>query len=124
MRSRLLLLAALLFAAPNTGAQAIAAIGGPSVHLAIDLPSYPQLAPVPGYPAYYAPGLMANYFFYDGMYWVYQDDSWHASTWYNGPWGLVAPEIVPASVLRIPVKYYRRPPRDGGEPQPQPVIVQ
>jgi len=71
---------------------------------------YPQLVPVPGYPVYYAPNLNSNYFFYDGMYWVYQRDNWYASSWYNGPWGLVAPEAVPLFVLRVPVRYYRQPP--------------
>jgi hypothetical protein len=51
-----------------------------------------------------------NLFFYDGMYWVYERDNWYASTWYNGPWGLVGPEIVPVFVLRVPVLYYRHPP--------------
>jgi hypothetical protein len=66
--------------------------------------------PVPGYPVYYAPQVNTNYFFYDGMYWVYQGDNWYASSWYNGPWGVVAPEAVPLFVLRVPVRYYRRPP--------------
>jgi hypothetical protein len=65
---------------------------------------------VPGYPVYYAPGVDSNYFFYDGMYWVYQGDSWYASSWYNGPWALVAPQAVPVFVLRVPVRYYRQPP--------------
>ena len=41
---------------------------------------------VPGYPVYYAPDIGGNYFFYDGRYWVYQDDNWYSSSWYNGPW--------------------------------------
>jgi len=52
----------------------------------------------------------SNYFFYDGLYWVYQRDNWYASSWYNGPWGLVGPAAVPLYVLRVPVRYYRRPP--------------
>jgi hypothetical protein len=52
----------------------------------------------------------SNFFFYDGMYWVYEDDRWYASGWYNGPWGLVDPQVVPLFVLRIPVRYYRSPP--------------
>ena len=44
------------------------------------------------------------------MYWVYQGDNWYASSWYNGPWGLVAPEVVPLYLLRVPVRYYRQPP--------------
>jgi hypothetical protein len=54
--------------------------------------------------------LNSNFFFYDGMYWVYQGDNWYASSWYNGPWSIVAPQVVPAYVLRVPVRYYRAPP--------------
>jgi hypothetical protein len=85
-------------------------IGLPNVSIGINLPAYPQLVRVPGYPVYYAPRLQANYFFYDGMYWVYQNDDWYSSSWYNGPWWLVRPEAVPVFVLRIPVRYYRQPP--------------
>ncbi len=74
------------------------------------MPRYPQLVRVPNYPVYYAPGLQTNYFFYDGIYWVYQQDNWYRSSWYNGPWGLVSPQAVPVYVLRIPVRYYRNPP--------------
>jgi len=81
-----------------------------SVNIGINLPVYPQLVQVPAYPVYYAPQLSANYFFYDGMYWVYQGDRWYASSWYNGPWALVAPAVVPVYILRVPVRYYRRPP--------------
>src|SRR5712691_4372755 len=80
------------------------------VSIGINLSLYPELVPVPGYPVYYAPRMEANYFFYDGMYWVYQGDTWYASSWYNGPWWVARPEVVPVFVLRIPVSYYRRPP--------------
>ena len=80
------------------------------VSIGVNLPVYPDLAVVPGYPVYYAPRMDANYFFYDGMYWVYEDDDWYSSTWYNGPWSRVGREVVPSFVLRIPVRYYRRPP--------------
>lgn len=81
-----------------------------SINIGINMPSYPRLVVVPGYPVYYDPYVNANYFFYDGMYWVYQDDDWYASSWYNGPWQRVDPFYVPLYVLRIPVRYYRRPP--------------
>ena len=80
------------------------------VSIGINFPAYPELIIVPGYPVYYAPQLEANLFFYDGLYWVYQDDNWYASSWYNGPWWIVNPEAVPLFVLRIPVSYYRQPP--------------
>lgn len=81
-----------------------------NVSIGINLPMLPALVQVPGYPVYYAPRLGYNYFFYDGMYWVFQNDNWYASSWYNGPWEFVEPEYVPLFILRIPVRYYRRPP--------------
>ena len=102
----------LMLCVPMTSAiaQVSVGIGFPGVSIGINLPVYPQLVRVPGYPVYYAPGLNSNFFFYDGMYWVYQGDNWYASSWYNGPWGLVGPQYVPLYVLRIPVRYYRAPP--------------
>ena len=86
------------------------AVAQVSVNIDINMPSYPELVRVPGYPVYYAPRQNSNFFFYDGLYWVYQGDNWYASSWYNGPWGFVAPEMVPLFVLRVPVRYYRNPP--------------
>ena len=100
----------LLCSITSAAAQVSVGIGLPGVSIGINLPVYPELVPVPGYPVYYAPQVSSNYFFYDGMYWVYQRDNWYASSWYNGPWMLVAPEVIPVFVLRVPVRYYRRPP--------------
>jgi hypothetical protein len=102
IRSVFVLLGMLLLSAPS--------VAEVSVRIGINLPVYPELIPVPGYPVYYAPRLDANYFFYDGLYWVYQDDYWYTSSWYDGPWEFVEPEFVPVFILRIPVRYYRRPP--------------
>jgi hypothetical protein len=110
MRYGLMLLWMLFWAVPSANAQVSVGIGMPGVSIGINLPLFPELVRVPGYPVYYAPRLNSNYFFYDGMYWVYESDNWYASSWYNGPWGLVAPEVVPLYVLRIPVRYYRAPP--------------
>jgi hypothetical protein len=103
MRVRLMVLLILMFSATATPAQ---------VSIGTNLESYPNLVPipVPGSPVYYAPQVASNYFFYDGLYWVYQGDDWYASSWYNGPWGLVARDVVPVYVLRIPVRFYRKPP--------------
>jgi hypothetical protein len=81
-----------------------------SVNIGINLPTYPRLVPVPGYPVYYAPAVNSNYFFYDGLYWVFDGDNWYDSRWYNGPWTMVDPFYVPSYVLRVPVRYYRRAP--------------
>ena len=112
MRHRLivLLVLALAWSAAPAAAQVSIDIGLPSVNIGINIPVFPELVVVPDAPVYYAPRLDMNYFFYDGMYWVYHGDSWYASYWYNGPWRFVAPEIVPVYVLRVPVRYYRHPP--------------
>ncbi len=110
MRYLTVMLWLLLGSVGSALAQVSIGIGLPGVSIGLNLPLFPELVQVPGYPVYYAPRLDSNFFFYDGMYWVYQGDNWYASSWYNGPWGLVAPELVPLFVLRIPVRYYRHPP--------------
>jgi hypothetical protein len=106
MRNGLIVLWMLLGSITSAAAQVSVGIGLPGVSIGINLQVFPELV----YPVYYAPQVNSNYFFYDGMYWVYQRDNWYASSWYNGPWGLVAPEAVPLFVLRVPVRYYRQPP--------------
>ncbi|MBZ0095338.1 MAG: hypothetical protein K8H75_08230 [Sulfuricella sp.] len=110
IRHVFIVLGMLLSSVASAAVQVSIGIGLPHVSIGINLPAYPQLVRVPGYPVYYAPRLEANFFFYDGMYWVYQDDDWYASSWYNGPWWLVGPEAVPVFILRIPVRFYRQPP--------------
>jgi len=110
MRKALIVLWMLLVPITTASAQVSIGIGLPGISIGINLPVYPDLVRVPGYPVYYAPQMNSNYFFYDGMYWVYQEDNWYASSWYNGPWMLVAPGVVPLFILRIPVRYYRQPP--------------
>ena len=41
---------------------------------------YETLTLIPGSPVYYAPSISSNFFFYDGMYWVYQNDNWYSSS--------------------------------------------
>ena len=110
MRKGLVVLGLLLCSIAPAPAQVSVGIGTPYVSVGINVPTYPELVPVPGYPVYYAPRLNANYFFYDGMYWLFDGENWYSSIWYNGPWELCAPEFVPLFVLRVPVAYYRRPP--------------
>jgi len=81
-----------------------------SVSVGINVPVFPRLVLVPGYPVYYDPAINLNYFFYDGLYWVFVSDRWYASSWYNGPWDYVDNYRVPLYVLRVPVRYYRQPP--------------
>jgi hypothetical protein len=110
MRHGLIGLCMLLCFLTPAVAQLSISFGTPGVSIGISLPVYPRLQRIPGYPVYYAPGVSSNYFFYDGMYWVYQGDNWYASSWYDGPWGLVDRAFVPVYLLRVPVRYYRHPP--------------
>ena len=110
MRPAPLVLSLLLGSMTPAFAQIHIDFGLPGVNIGINVPVYPRLQRIPGYPVYYAPGLDRNYFFYDGLYWVYEGDNWYASSWYNGPWGLVDPYDVPLYVLRVPVRYYRHAP--------------
>lgn len=99
-----------MFAAMPAAAQVNVALDAPGVSIGINIGTYPQLVAIPGYPVYYAPNLSANYFFYDGMFWTFVNDTWYTSAWYDGPWQLVDPVAVPLYVLRVPVRYYRVPP--------------
>jgi len=111
MRYRTLFLSLLCAAATLASAQNISVfIGEPRATIGIHFASYPEFVRVPNYPVYYAPRVNYNVFFYDGLYWAYYDDRWYASSWYNGPWGIVEPVAVPVAVLRVPVRYYRQRP--------------
>jgi hypothetical protein len=110
MRHLLLALPILLCTATATNAEISVGINMPGISIGINVPVYPRLVQVPGYPVYYDPRADSNYFFYDGLYWVYRGDNWYESSWYNGPWQSVDPIDVPLFVLRVPVRYYRQPP--------------
>ena len=110
MRPSAFLPAMLLLPAISAPAQVSISIGLPHMSIGINVPTVPELVQVPDSPVYYAPGMNTNFIFYDGMYWVFKDDNWYASSWYNGPWSPVHPEAVPLFLLRVPVSYYRRPP--------------
>ncbi len=110
IRFGLIALFILLCSAKSAPTQVNIGVSTPNVSIGINLPLYPELVPIQGYPVYYAPTVYANYFFYDGMFWVFVDGNWYASYWYNGPWFYVDPYDVPLFVLRVPVRYYRHPP--------------
>ncbi len=96
-----------LFALAMLFLPATAVVADVRVSIGIHVPVYPQLQRIPGYPVYYAPRLNTNYFFYDGLYWVFDGYDWYVSAWYNGPWELVDRFEVPVYLLRVPVRYYR-----------------
>jgi hypothetical protein len=112
MRYLFIALSMLMGPLPLTSAHAQVTVdmGAPGIDIGVYVATYPELVLVPGYPVYYDPRGNSNYFYYDGLYWVYQGDNWYASSWYDGPWRSVGPENVPLFVLRVPVRYYRQPP--------------
>ena len=96
----------LLCAAMPAHAQVSVGIQSHGVSIGFNVSAYPRMVAIPGYPVYYDPRMNSNYFFYDGLYWVYQDNNWYSSGWYDGPWDQIGPQYVPAFVLRVPVRYY------------------
>src|SRR5258706_7467161 len=78
------------------------------VHIGVDLPVFPRLAVLPGYPVYYAPAVRANYFFYDGLFWAFNVDDgyWYSSSWHNGPSVVVEPVYLPQPGLVNPYRYH------------------
>ncbi len=88
MRKAITLLCMLIGSLSSASGQVSIGIGLPNVSIGINVPVFPQLVQVPNYPVYYAPQLRSNYFFYDGLYWVYQQDNWYSSSWYNESSGM------------------------------------
>ena len=111
MRPALLALALLLAPATALSQVQINIDRGGHVSIGVNVATYPTLQRIPNYPVYYAPSVRGtNYFFYDGLYWVYEGGEWQTSSWYNGPWQRVDRYEVPAPLLRVPVRYYRAAP--------------
>jgi hypothetical protein len=80
---------------------------------AIVVPSPPRLVVVPSTPAVqYAPDVGANFFFYGGQYYTYDNGAWFIASAYNGPW-VYAPRV-PRPLLIVPARYYHAPPRYYG----------
>lgn len=76
----------------------------------IAVPAPPRLVVVPSTPAVqYAPDVGANFFFYGGNYYTYDDGAWFSASAYNGPW-VYAPHP-PRQILVVPARYYHSPPR-------------
>lgn len=69
---------------------------------------YLMLVCILGYLVYYDLCVDLNYFFYDGLYWVFVGGDWYVSSWYDGLWYLVVLIYVLVFVLCILVCYYWR----------------
>ena len=68
MRGQILVFCILYIGIPTAQAQVSLDLGVPGVSIGINVPTFPKLVAVPGYPVYYDPHADSNFFFYDGLY--------------------------------------------------------
>jgi len=87
----------------------------------ITLAAPPPLVVVPSAPTVqYVPSGPHNLFVFGGRYYSFHNGHWFHAGHYNGPWGHIKREKVPAAVIGVPVTYYRVKPdkkdkhEDGG----------
>jgi len=91
-----------------------------SLQLGIQIGDPPPLVPVPGTPVYRAPDLPYNYFVYAKRYYLFHQGHWYRSRHHNGPWAVIAVNLVPAPLLAVPVDYYAAPPAHWKKHGPPP----
>jgi len=106
MRGRIVIAALVALAVVGSVGAGRATAG---LHIDFNLVSQPQLVIVPGTPVAYAPAVPANYFFYNGQYYLFSEGAWFVARGYNGPWLALSPAYVPGPLLTVPVRYYRAP---------------
>jgi hypothetical protein len=93
-------------------------IGVPPPPPPIVVETPPPLVVVPRTPVYYAPDVPYNFFYYEGLYYVFHDGYWFSATTSRGPWAYV--RHVPRPVLAVPVRYYKVPPGHAKRHGPPP----
>ncbi|MFA6431326.1 MAG: hypothetical protein WCV91_02950 [Candidatus Margulisiibacteriota bacterium] len=54
---------------------------------------------------YFVPGISFDVFFYNGYWWSPRGDRWYRSGQYNGPWGVIQRNYVPAYLFKVPKNY-------------------
>ena len=54
---------------------------------------------------YYVPGVSYDVFFYNGYWWSPRGNNWYRTDLYNGSWGLVQHNDVPAHLFAVPKNY-------------------
>ena len=106
MRGRIVIVALVTLALVGSVGAGRATAG---LNIDFNLVAQPQFVAVPGTPVAYAPAVPANYFFYNGQYYLFTDGGWFVAGGYNGPWLALSPAYVPRPLLTVPVRYYRAP---------------
>jgi hypothetical protein len=76
--------------------------------LEIDAP--PAVVVIPGTYAYYVPDVDADIIFYQNSWYRPYGGRWYRARSYNGPWGFVSVNRVPAPLLHLPPGYRHMPP--------------
>jgi len=89
MRYGLIVLSMLFWSVTSAIAQVSISIGLPSVSIGINVPLYPNSSGCRA-TRLLRPATEVELLLLRWHVLVYQSDSWYASSWYNGPWGLWA----------------------------------
>jgi hypothetical protein len=72
---------------------------------AIEAP--PPVVPIPGTYVYYVPDIGADILFYHGHWYRPYAGRWYRAGTYKGPWGYLAPRMVPGAIRGLPPDYRR-----------------
>jgi len=88
---------------------------GADVSVTISIPpitieSEPELTYIPGTYVYFIPDRGDDFFFYQGYWWRPYNHHWYRAGFYNGPWVVIAPRLVPRPFLRLPRGWRTLPP--------------
>ncbi len=89
--------------------------GNVDLHIGIGFPlpaavvihTPPDVYPIPGSYAYFAPDVGFQLFFQSGYWYRPYNGYWYRASYYNGPWHYLPPSRVPVSFSRFPYSYYR-----------------
>ncbi|MDD5593996.1 MAG: hypothetical protein PHG97_04605 [Candidatus Margulisbacteria bacterium] len=65
----------------------------------------PAVVMMPQSGIYFVPGYSFDVFFYNGYWWSPRGDRWYRAGQYNGPWGVVQRNYVPAPLFGVPKNY-------------------
>jgi len=124
MKNRVLALTAAL-AAATTMTLATASHAGTSLNVDLHIgdapppPRYvfedePEVILVPSTRVYYVPEREFDLYRYGRFWYINRGGWWYRASTYRGPFGYIAYDRVPVSILRVPGKYHRHP--LGGPP--------
>jgi hypothetical protein len=92
-------------------------IAGVNVNIGVNVPfpaleidAPPAVVVIPGTNAYYVPDVDADIIFYQNYWYRPYGGRWYRARGYNGPWGFVSANRVPAPLLHLPPGYRHMPP--------------